>query len=227
MKAPTLLTALGGALALAVLLPSAAQAEPQAWAREVIHFEKDRKTGRDVKTGSTESFTDVSKNTLTQVTRNARDVKVAHREFVMDSKGRIRRGLIKDGQGNPVSRMEYGFDAYDRIAEERQYKLPANAIFRRVLFRYTATGERVPDKVFYFNSQGGMIETKATEADATPNLPIAPGTRDLPGSGLPQFRGMPAPKPGEAAQSAPPGAPPGAPPEKRGVLDRIFNRKGK
>ncbi len=224
MKIPPVLSVVGAALALVFLLPGSSRAEPQAWAREVIHFEKDKKTGKDVKTGSTESFTDVGKNTLTQITRNARDVKVAHREFVMDSKGRIRRGLIKDGQGNPISRMEYGFDAYDRVAEERQYKLPANAIFRRVLFRYSATGERIPDRVFYFNGQGAPIETKATEADATPNLPIAPGTRDLPGAGLPQFRGMPAPKPTDPAAT---GQTPPAPPEKRSVIDRLFNRKGK
>jgi hypothetical protein len=201
-----------------VMLPL--RADTSAWGREVIHFKVNPRTGQEEKTGSTESISDPARNMLTQLTRDARGVELARREFIMDSRGRIRRGAIWDGQHRLLGRTEYGFDEYDRINEERTFH-PGGRVVRRLLFKYDATGRRLPDKIYSWNERdpyGPLVESKPA-AGTTPLLPIQKSDRELPGMGLPQFRGA------EPPPTAPQAAPAAQPPKKPGILSRIFNRK--
>jgi hypothetical protein len=193
-------------------------AETPSWGREVIHFKV--KGGKEVKTGSTESISDPARNMLTQITRNSNGVEISRREFILDSKGRIRRGAIWDGQQRLLGRTEYGFDEYDRINEERTFH-PNGRVLRRLLFRYDATGRRLPDKFYTWNPRdpyGPLIESQAGANEATPLLPIQRGDKELPGLGLPQFRGI-------ESNLSPTAAPPAVPPrkEKAGWFQRLLN----
>jgi hypothetical protein len=197
------------------------RAETPSWGREVIHFKV--KGGKEEKTGSTESISDPARNMLTQITRNANGVEISRREFVMDTKGRIRNGAIWDGQHRLLARTLYGFDEYDRINEERTFH-PNGRVLRRLLFKYDATGRRLPNKFYTWNPQdpyGPLVESQPGNDNATPLLPIQRTDKELPGLGLPQFRGIEA--------GGKPAAPPAAPPkkEKSGIFQRLFGHDKK
>jgi len=212
------------ALCLATLLsPTAWAFRVESWGREVIHYKIDPRNGAEVRTGSTESESDPSRNMLTQITKDAREVIISRREFIMDSKGRIRRGAIWDGKGNLQGRTEYGFDPYDRINEERMFHASGRLI-RRMIFKYDATSRRLVDKFYIWNENdpyGPLIESKPGKEDV-PFLPVQKSDKELPGLGIPQFRGMDA----NAAPSAPttPGAGRTPPPPKKKLLDKLFKR---
>lgn len=205
-----------------VCSPAGATGVP-SWGREVIHYKINPRTGAEERTGSTESESDPSRNMLTQVTKDARGVEITRREFIMDSKGRIRRGAIWDGKGNLQGRTEYGFDAYDRINEERLFH-PSGRLIRRMLFKYDATSRRLVDKFEVWNPKdpnGPLIPSQPGKNDV-PLLPVQKSDKELPGYGIPQFRGMEATDGKPAGASLPATPPP--PPPKKGFLDRLLKR---
>jgi hypothetical protein len=214
---PTLLV-----IALALAKPLSTVAETPSWAREVIHFKHDPRTKKEVRTGSTESQSDPSKNMLIQITRDAYEVEIARREFILDSQGRIRSGVLRDGRGTLLGRTQYGFDSYDRINEERSFH-PNGRCIRRLLFKYDASSRRLVDKVYMWNKNdpyGPLIESAPTPEDSSPMLPVQRNDKELPGVGLPQFRGGDAAPPGPGTQTAAP-----AKPEKKGLFE--FLKRGK
>jgi|GEM_PF-1319395 len=206
-------------LSLAGSRPAAA--DVSSWGREVIHYKVNARSGAEEKTGSTESESDPAKNLLSQTTKDSRGVIIARREFIMDSKGRIRRGAIWDGRGSLQGRTEYGFDAYDRINEERLFH-SSGRLIRRMLFKYDATSRRLVDTFLTWNPKdpyGPLVES-APGKDDVPMLPVQKTDKELPGAGIPQFRGL---EPSAATPSAPTqSAPP--PPQKKGFLNKLLKR---
>lgn len=226
MRIPQQTAAMKTILCLALSLSCLAAVNAAAdgvpsWGREVIHYKINPRTGVEERTGSTESESDPSRNLLSQVTKNSQGVVTMRREFIMDSKGRIRRGVLWDGQGNPQGRTEYGFDSYDRINEERLFF--NGRLIRRMLFKYDATSRRLVDKFYILNEKdpnGRLVESKP-RADDVPFLPVTKADKELPGFGIPQFRGMEAPA---GQPGAPAGAAPQPPPKKKGFFDKMFKR---
>lgn len=194
-----------------------------SWGREVIHYKVNPQTGAEERTGSTESESDPGRNMLTQITKDARGVVIARREFIMDSKGRIRRGAIWDGKGTLQGRTEYGFDTYDRINEERMFHASGRLI-RRMIFKYDATSRRLVDKFYTWNPKdpyGRLVESTPGKDDV-PLLPVQKTDKELPGYGLPQFRGLEAAPSGSTAPTQVPKATP--PPPKKGFFDKLLKR---
>jgi hypothetical protein len=203
-----------------LLTTSAAATGVPSWGREVIHYKVNPQNGAEERTGSTESESDPGKNMLTQITKDARGVVIARREFIMDSKGRIRRGAIWDGKGNLQGRTEYGFDGYDRINEERMFHASGRLI-RRMLFKYDATSRRLVDKFLTWNPKdpyGKLVESTPGKDDV-PLLPVQKSDKELPGYGIPQFRGLDAAPDQPTAPTTPP-----APPQKKGFFDKLLKR---
>ena len=209
---------------LALLLGGtfAVSADTPSWGREIIHYKVSPRTGKEEKTGSTETQSDPAKNMLIQITRNGQGIEISRREFILDSKGRIRRGAIWDGQRKLLGRTEYGFDEYDRVNEERSFHASGRLI-RRLLFKYDAASRRLVDRFFTWdprNPYGPLVESKAGPNEASPILPIQQSDRELPGVGLPQFRGNePAP-----VQASSPVAPAAKPPARSGFFDKLLKR---
>lgn len=204
-----------------LLVWSAGATGVPSWGREVIHYKVNPRTGAEERAGSTASESDPAKNMLTQITKDGRGVEITRREFIMDSKGRIRRGAIWDGKGNLQGRTEYGFDAYDRINEERMFHASGRLI-RRMIFKYDATSRRLVDKFYTWNPKdpyGPLIESTPGKDDS-PLLPVQKSDKELPGYGIPQFRGMEATaaKTGTTLPSAP------AAPKKKGFFDKLLKR---
>lgn len=196
--------------------------EVPSWGREVIHYKVNPQTRVEEKTGSTESESDPARSMLTQITKDAGGGVVARREFIMDSKGRIRRGAIWDGRGQLQGRTEYGFDTYDRINEERLFH-SSGRLLRRMLFKYDATSRRLVDKFLTWNPKdpyGPLVESSPGKEDL-PLLPVQKTDKELPGYGIPQLRGMDesAAPPASATKPAPV-----APPQKKGFFDKLLKR---
>jgi hypothetical protein len=204
-----------------VMLPLIARAETASWGRMIQHFKIDPKTGQESLTGSTENISDPAKNMLIQITRNNQNIEISRREFLMDSKGRVRRGAIRDGKKRLIATTEYGFDTYDRVAEERTFH-SSGKLLRRLIFKYDAAGRRLPDKFFIINPKdpnGALVESKATSEEASPLLPVEKGQKELPGAGIPSLRGL-EPTPPVTTTPAPT-----APPQKSGGLKNLFKKK--
>jgi hypothetical protein len=210
------------ALCLFSLAPGNVSAsEVPSWGREVIHYKVNPANGAEERTGSTESESDPARNMLTQITKDSRGVIIARREFIMDSKGRIRRGAIWDGKGSLQGRTEYGFDTYDRINEERMFHASGRLI-RRMLFKYDATSRRLVDKFLTWNPKdpyGPLVESTPGKDDV-PLLPVQKTDKELPGYGVPQLRGLDATasKPSAPTQTTPATAP------KKSFFDKLLKR---
>ena len=210
------------ALCLFSLAPGNVSAsEVPSWGREVIHYKVNPANGAEERTGSTESESDPARNMLTQITKDSRGVIIARREFIMDSKGRIRRGAIWDGKGSLQGRTEYGFDTYDRINEERMFHASGRLI-RRMLFKYDATSRRLVDKFLTWNPKdpyGPLVESTPGKDDV-PLLPVQKTDKELPGYGVPQLRGLDATasKPSAPTQNTPATAP------KKSFFDKLLKR---
>ncbi len=177
-------------------------AQTASWSREVQHVKVNPRTGKEEITGSTSSDSDPLKNMLTQTTKGAGGIVISKRQFLLDSQGRIRRGRIMDGQGKVVGSTEYGYDAYDRINEEQLFHANGRLI-RRMLFKYDATSRRLVDKYYIWNPSdphGELIESTPAKGD-TPLLPVQEGDKELPGYGLPQFRGKEPPPAASTSQN--------------------------
>jgi hypothetical protein len=201
---------------------TAVTAETASWGRMIQHYKIDPKTGQETLTGSTENVSDPAKNMLIQITRNNQNLEISRREFLMDSKGRIRRGAIRDGKKKLIATTEYGFDSYDRVSEERTFH-HSGKLLRRLIFKYDAAGRRLPEKFFIINPKnpnGPLIESKPSSDEASPLLPVEKNQKDLPGAGIPSLRGLEPTSP--AAQAPTPTTPP---PTKSGGLKNLFKKK--
>lgn len=200
-----------------------AVAQVGSWAREVQHVKINPRTGKEEITGSTSSHSDPLKNMLTQITKGPSGVVLSKRQFIMDSKGRIRAGTIWSGNDKLEGRTLYGYDEYDRINEERLFHANGRLI-RRMLFRYDANSRRLVDKCYVWNPNdpyGELIETAPSKSDQ-PLLPVTEEDKELPGVGLPQFRGKTPPPAAGSAPSRATSAP--APAKKPGFFKKLLNR---
>ncbi len=154
-----------------------ARAESIAWAKKVIH-----------KDGAiTETIVDPFKNTRVQLTKDKNGTLQVKRTFVMDTKGRIRNGLIQDGTGSILGRTEYGYDSWDRINEERLFH-SKGPLVRRTLFEFTPDGKTIPTSWIYDPSRPADAPVKSTKPVQT-YLPVTSKDADTPGLGLPAYRG--------------------------------------
>jgi hypothetical protein len=84
------------------------------WSRTILHLDGTR----------TDSKKDIEKNCITEETYEMvgeRSIMIAKRIFALDSKARLRWGQIFDGKGTSLGHVEYGYDKYDRINEQRVF----------------------------------------------------------------------------------------------------------
>jgi hypothetical protein len=119
-------TRLSGCLALVTCSMTTASAQQaagvgDAWSRIIRHF--DGTQTRSVKEGD--------KNEIKEEKFDENNVLVAKRLFRLDSKGRLRNGIIMDAKDKVLGSTAYGYDQYDRINEERLYNAQGVPIQRK------------------------------------------------------------------------------------------------
>lgn len=146
-----------------------------SWARKIMHYDDSNE--------NLEGITVAKKNpvedTLEELTYNQHEILVTRRMFQMDSKGRIRNGLIFDGKNNLLGRTEYGFDKWDRIQQERLYTKKGKLV-RALLYRYDSGGSPVKPVAYTFDPSNPSSKKMVT-TDVEPILPASRNENDYPG----------------------------------------------
>ena len=168
-----------GCVSFVVMAPSAWSQfdlkSEDSWARKVMHFDESNK----ILEGITVAKKNPVQNTLEEMTYNQTEVLVTRRIFQMDSKGRIRNGLIFDGHNNLLGRTEYGFDKWDRIQQERLYTKKGKLV-RALLYRYDVNGNPAKPIAYTFDPSDPSSK-KRLSTDVEPVLPQSRHESDFPG----------------------------------------------
>ncbi|MEZ5326640.1 MAG: hypothetical protein R3F19_16455 [Verrucomicrobiales bacterium] len=146
-----------------------------SWARKIMHYDDSNE--------NLEGITVAKKNpvddTLEETTYNQHEIMITRRMFQMDSKGRIRNGLIFDGKKNLLGRTEYGFDKWDRIQQERLYTKKGKLV-RALLYRYDSSGSPIKPIAYTFDPSDPSSKKQVT-TDVEPILPASRNESDFPG----------------------------------------------
>jgi hypothetical protein len=95
----------------------------------------------------TDSVKDYTGRQLTETTFDSRNVAIARKTFLLNENGDPLQGLIHDGAGNLIARVEFYFDSLGRLIEERCVNTRSE-VFRRVIRQYDPSGKSLPPKAF-------------------------------------------------------------------------------
>lgn len=95
----------------------------------------------------TDSVKDFSGRQITETTYDPRNVVVARKTFLLNENGDPLQGVIHDGAGNLIARVQFFFDSLGRLIEERCVNT-RNEVFRRVIRQYDPAGKALPPKAF-------------------------------------------------------------------------------
>jgi hypothetical protein len=204
-----------------------------SWARKIMHYDDSNE--------NLEGITVAKKNpvedTLEETTYNQHEIMITRRMFQMDSKGRIRNGLIFDGKKNLLGRTEYGFDKWDRIQQERLYTKKGKLV-RALLYRYDTSGSPIKPIAYTFDPSDPNSKKRVT-TDVEPILPASRNESDFPGIKIKTtetsnraptnnpFKGINVGDDGASPAVGVPGSKPaspavGAKPAKKGFFKRLF-----
>ncbi len=93
----------------------------QAWSRIIRHFDGTQ----------TKSVKEGTKNEISEEKYDENHVLLAKRLFLLDSRGRLRRGVIMDAKSRPLGSTEYFYDSQNRPKEERLYNCNGDLIQRK------------------------------------------------------------------------------------------------
>lgn len=162
----------GGALLAAAVLfgsgPLQAQQikTTQIYAKGILHDDGTR----------TDSVKDIQKRETAETTYDSRNVVIAKKVFMLNENGDPIQGIIYDGAGNLIARVQFFFDDLGRITEERCLN-PQGEIFRRVIRQYDPSGKPLPPKAFDFNVKSPTM--KPSVMDFTK---VVPGPDQTPGA---------------------------------------------
>lgn len=189
----------------------------QVWSRILEHNDGTR----------TESKQDINTKSLEERTFKGQ-VLVKRRLFQLDDLGNPKAGLIFDGKKNLVARIQYYYDEYDELKEERLYNRKGKVI-RRLVYGLDKTGLKSKPVAFTYdpNAAPGSQPTRSTE-DFDPIMPLGvktgagsgiPGGRRITTNNRPGLTDAPAPRKGTATTTAPPKE------KKKGFFSRIFGGK--
>jgi len=125
----------------------------------------------------TESVKDTTKREMSDTTYDARGVAVCKKTFLLNENGDAIQGVIYDGAGNLIARVQFFFDDLGRVVEERCVNTQ-NQIFRRVIRMYDPAGKPLPPKAFDYevnapNMRAATMDfTKRTSPSTAPE-PVA------------------------------------------------------
>jgi hypothetical protein len=129
-------------------------------ARTVLHPD-------DTKTDSTK---DPIKLQQTEKTFDARGVVIAEKVFILNQNGDPTQGIIYDGAGNLVARVNFYFDDLGRVVEERCLNSKAE-IFRRVIRQYDKSGRALPPQAFDYKVNAPHMTSGTIDFTNMPKLP--------------------------------------------------------
>ena len=193
---------------LALLLSSSLYAQAESTkdgglSRIFIH--RDGSRTESVKMGNSQQ--------LKESTYNKNKLLISSRLFVMDTSGRLRRGVIFDGRENPLGTILYNFDKVTgKTIEERTYNKEGKLIMR-LMYPGTLADPRFANRyvAFHYDPNDPNAKPVQDTKNAKPLRPIDK-EQDSYDSGLPLERPADtAPKKLQPAPHVPPKPEPPAP----------------
>ena len=98
----------------------------------------------------TDSVRNAMKKQLEESTFDARGVLISKKIFLLNENGDPNQGVIYDGAGNPVARVQFFFDEIGRLIEERRSNMEA-VVFQRIIQQYDINGKALPPKAYNLN----------------------------------------------------------------------------
>ncbi|MEI6534248.1 MAG: hypothetical protein WCN98_02820 [Verrucomicrobiaceae bacterium] len=131
----------------------------------------------------TDSIKDVNKHEMIETTYDARSVVIAKKTFLLNANGDPTQGVIYDGAGNLIARVQFFFDDLGRMIEERCSNTQGQ-IFRRVIHRYDANGKALPADAHDFAVNSPTMRPSSVDFTHSPqrapgaprsNAPVQPG----------------------------------------------------
>ncbi len=131
----------------------------------------------------TVSTQDLNARELEELTYSQRRVIVQRKRFLLDDQSRAIQGVIFDGGGDLVARVEFGFDGLGRMTEERTYNAKGEVV-RRLLYRYNAMGIQSKPIAFTFDTSGaGRAPVMMDPGEVQPTIvtPNINGVREVAG----------------------------------------------
>jgi hypothetical protein len=118
----------------------------------------------------TESTKDPIKLQQTEKTYDARGVVIAEKVFILNQNGDPTQGIIYDGAGNLVARVNFYFDDLGRVVEERCLNAKGE-IFRRVIRQYDKSGRALPPQAFDYKVNAPHMSSATIDFTNMPALP--------------------------------------------------------
>jgi len=95
----------------------------------------------------TESVKDMNKREITETTYDSRGIVISKKLFMVNENGDPIRGIIYDGQGNHIAKVDFGFDDLGRLRVERCTNMQGE-VFRQVIHTYDPSGKRLRPQAF-------------------------------------------------------------------------------
>jgi len=186
----------------------------------------------------TESVQDVTVREQREVTYSTQKVVIAKKVYLLDPKGQPLQGNIYDGKDQLKARVQFLYDEFGRMSEERMFNLQGE-VFQSITFAYDNNGKALPPKSRTFNVRApdmkpgvidftnpgdapSKIDRNQGTAPGTPqqgNVPYLPETAGRSSSGMapirPDAKGNYTPSESESAD------------KKKGFFGRLFGGKKK
>jgi hypothetical protein len=148
----------------------------------------------------TDSTKDPIKLQQTEKTYDSRGVVIAEKVFILNQNGDPTQGIIYDGAGNLVARVNFYFDDLGRVVEERCLNAKGE-IFRRVIRQYDKSGRALPPQAFDYKVNAPHMSAATIDFTNMPALPpkgsgqeqtpLQPGQAPQIESAAPGFRAGP------------------------------------
>ena len=120
----------------------------------------------------TESVKDVTKHEITEIIYDARDVVISKKMFLLNENGDATQGVIYDGAGNPIARVQFFFDDLGRMIEERLSNMQGE-VFRRVIQPYDASGQPRKQLAYNYNVKAPTMRPATIDYTGTKAAPKA------------------------------------------------------
>ena len=118
----------------------------------------------------TDSTKDPVKLQQTEKTFDSRGIVIAEKVFILNQNGDPTQGIIYDGAGNLVARVNFYFDDLGRVVEERCLNAKGE-IFRRVIRQYDKGGRALPPQAFDYKVNAPHMSASTIDFTNMPALP--------------------------------------------------------
>jgi len=136
-------------------------APPEVQARAVLHNDNTR----------TDVMKDPLKQEMVETTYDSRWIMISQKKYLLNENGDPMQGQIFDGAGNLVARVQFSFDEFQRLSEERCLNMQGE-VFRKVLHTYDQSGHPLPVQAMDYKVHAPNMRVASLDFTRSPrNMP--------------------------------------------------------